>query len=102
MTTPTIDYQANLFLYDLDNRAKEHWFKSEEKWEIVIATLEEKTAIEKKYFPVVNLDGAFPEMKAIAQIVNNKLKPFAEISYPIIKGNENVWLLAYTPTRVRT
>ncbi len=102
MTNLNMDYEANLFLYDLENRAKEHWFKKDEKWEIVIATAKEKIDFEKKYFPVVTLESSPPAVRAIAERVNDKLHPLKEQIYPLIKGNESVWLLAYNPVRVRT
>jgi len=46
MTSPNIDYEAALFLFDLDNRRRK-LVQSDEKWEIVIASAKEKKAIEK-------------------------------------------------------
>lgn len=102
MSEPNSNYEANLFLYDLDNRASEHWFKPDEKWELVVSTAEEKAALEKTYFPVVSLEGSYNFIKAVTGIVNERLNPFKEIDLPGIKGNEQLWLLAYNPLRLRT
>jgi hypothetical protein len=101
MADENIIYQTNLFLYDLNNRAKEHWFKTDEKWVLVLATAGEKTAVEKMYFPVVSLEGSSSAISAIAERVDARLNPLKQVSYPVIKGNDPVWLLAYSPLRLR-
>ncbi len=49
------EFQANLYIYDLHNCAKEFGFKTEDVWEVGLVTDVEKSAIEKKYFPTISI-----------------------------------------------
>jgi hypothetical protein len=50
MKDQTIEFQAKIYVYDLHNCAREFGFKTDEVWEVSMATGQEKTAIENKYF----------------------------------------------------
>ncbi len=59
----TADYKAKVYLYDLDNCAREFGFKQDENWELSVVSDDDKKAIEKRYYPTVSVK-AFPEMLA--------------------------------------
>jgi hypothetical protein len=70
--TPT--QQADLFLFDLDNSAKEHWFKGDDAWQISLVNDAEKSAIEKQYHPTVSANIAPNFLPEIFEMVKAKLK----------------------------
>lgn len=73
MTSQKVEYQANMFLFDLNNSAREHWFKTDETWEISLATADERSALEKKYYPTISAK-VLPEMLAeLFALVKKKL-----------------------------
>jgi hypothetical protein len=67
------EFQAKIYLYDLNNCAREFGFKADEVWEVSLATDEEKVAIEKKYFPTISAK-ALPEiLSEMFGLVKDKL-----------------------------
>ncbi|RFZ94430.1 hypothetical protein D0C36_02445 [Mucilaginibacter conchicola] len=46
-----VDYQTNLYLYELRNLAKEHGFKPEEQWELSMETVAGKADVQHNFFP---------------------------------------------------
>jgi hypothetical protein len=73
MNSQKVEYQANIFLFDLNNSAQEHWFKTDETWEISLATADERSALEKKYYPTISAK-VLPEMLAeLFGLVKKKL-----------------------------
>ncbi len=102
-----ISAQAKLFLYDLGNSAREHWFKADEAWEISLASGEEKAVLEKKYHPT--LSAAYPAeiLADMLRIVKGKLKIalFAaeeRLNLAAIRLDHLQYLVAYNAGRPRT
>jgi len=54
MANKLTEFQAKVYVYDLNNCAKEFGFKEDEGWELNLATTDEKTALEKKYYPTIS------------------------------------------------
>jgi len=108
MTTETIEYQAKVYVYDLNNCARENGFKADESWELNLATAEEKKAIEKKYFPTVSAK-VLPEILGeLFGLVKGKLiHARAEMEKKFDgntlfnKTNEHQYLVAFNPKRER-
>lgn len=108
MTTATLEYQAKVYVYDLNNCAVENGFKPGESWEISLATAEEKKAIEKKYFPTMSakvlpevLGELFSLVKAkMIQAKSESEKNFDSNSL-FNKTNEHQYLMAFNPKRER-
>jgi hypothetical protein len=100
-------YQAQLFVYDLSNSAKEHWFKPDENWEVSLVTGADKAAIQKKYYPTVSAEFV-PEIAAeMFDLVKNSLnlaKSTTEMLLDIqtIRLNHLQYLVAYNLKRQRT
>jgi len=106
MTDQATALQAKLFVFDLENSAKEHWFKPDENWEISVVTGVDKSAIEKKYYPTVSAK-FLPELLAgMLSTVKSSLKLAGPIEPALdiktICLNDLQYLIAYNPTRLRT
>lgn len=73
MNNQTVEYQATAYVYDLNNCAIEYGFKADEGWELSLATVFEKTALEKKYYPTVTIKALPETLLELVRIVKNKL-----------------------------
>jgi hypothetical protein len=60
MSNKSIEYQANVYVYDLNNCAREYGFKTDDMWELSLATADEKRVFEKQYLPTISAK-ALPE-----------------------------------------
>ena len=61
MENPTIEKQARMYLFDLMNTALENGFKADDSWELILGTEDQKTRIQRDYYPAVATK-IFPEM----------------------------------------
>ncbi|MCC8411249.1 hypothetical protein LJ707_20075 [Mucilaginibacter sp. UR6-1] len=102
----TINTQAKIYLFDLDNSAREHGFKQNEDWKLTKATIEEKAEIEKKYLLTVStkvLPDVLPELFNIIQARLNTSKgnstTAAETNNPFDK--DQTYLVAFNPDRLK-
>ena len=50
MTKEAIELKAKIYVYDLNNCAKENGFKNEETWEFSLATDAEKSVLKRNTF----------------------------------------------------
>jgi hypothetical protein len=106
MNDQTIEFQAKIYVYDLKNCAREFGSKEGENWEVSMASIEEKAAIENRYFPTLSAS-ILPEMLAeVLHSVRLKLtQPLAGIekalSLVTIRQRELQYLVAYSPNRIR-
>jgi hypothetical protein len=105
MINDKIEMKAKLYVYDLNNCAVENGFKPDEAWEFSMATDEEKTAIEKKYFPTISAK-VMPEfLSEMFHLVKSKLvnakynKEHSAAHNPA--GSSLQYLIAYNPGRLR-
>ncbi|MBE9586931.1 hypothetical protein IM792_20950 [Mucilaginibacter sp. JRF] len=53
MSEQTVAFQAKIYLFDLENCAREFGFKADEHWEVCLASEAEKKELERKYFPTL-------------------------------------------------
>ena len=104
MTKETMELKAKIYIYDLNNCARENGFKTEEGWEFSLASDADRSVLEKKYFPTVSAR-VLPEfLSELANLVRSKL---ANASHNInadaraITENELQYLIAYNPNRLR-
>jgi hypothetical protein len=85
MANNTIEYQSKLYVYDLNNSARENGFKADDVWELNVATAAEKSAIEKKYYPTISTK-ILPELLLeLLRLVKGKL---VDVKYDVGKGHE--------------
>ena len=106
MTEQTIEFQARVYVYDLQNCAREFGFKTDENWEITLASAHEKILLEKRYFPAVSLK-TMPESLIellrlirlkLRQKINNDTTPDAKM----IRQQELQYVVAYSTGRQRS
>jgi hypothetical protein len=106
MQNQTTEYQAKEYLFDLNNIASENGFKTEDVWELSLATADEKKAIEKKYYPTVSAI-VLPEIVAeFLVLIKTKLASvkakFHNTSEQDAGRNKQLQILvAYNPNRLR-
>lgn len=97
--------EARLFLYDLANLAKEHWFKPGESWALCLANEAKKAAIEKQYYPTIYITGGTELLEQVATMMRPELKlaePAVEV--PDERRTRMVlptYLIAFNPDRQR-
>lgn len=57
MINSSIELQAKMYVFDLNNCAKEFWFKNDENWELCLASGEQKAELEGRYYPTLSKRG---------------------------------------------
>lgn len=105
MINEAIEKKAKIYVYDLNNCARENGFKADETWEFSMATDVEKTALEKKYFPTISAK-VLPELLTeLFHLVKAKLihaKYNGERGGTQNTTGSNLqYLIAYNPNRLR-
>ena len=106
MKNETVEYQAMAYVYDLNNCAIEYGFKTDEGWELNLATALEKAALEKKYYPTVTIKALPETLLELVRLVKNKLiaaKYDMERKFDTA-DNADVslqYLIAFNPKRAR-
>jgi hypothetical protein len=73
MKDQSIEYQTNMYLYDLQNTAREHGFKADDSWELSMLTNTEKAKIQKDYYPSIAAKIAPELLTKIFYAVKGKL-----------------------------
>jgi len=106
MISQNAEFQAKMYLYDLHNCARENGFKADDKWEVSLATDDEKTAIENMYNPIIAVKVAPAVLSEMFSLVKENLnlpKTDIEKGYNtnVIYANQLHYLVAFTPKRVR-
>lgn len=106
MINKAVEMQATMYVYDLNNCAREFGFKVDEGWELNVATKDEKVSIEKKYHPTIATK-VLPEiLSELFGVVRDKLiQTKADIRNNLNPNNANnnelQYLVAFNPKRVR-
>ena len=105
MTNEKMEREAKMYVYDLNNSAKENGFKADETWEFSLATDAEKHLLERKYFPTISAK-VLPEL--LSELVNLVKSKLTHATYNIDRaGTHNIkesglqYLIAYNPNRLR-
>jgi hypothetical protein len=106
MENKIAEFQAKIYLYDLSNCAREFGFKDNEGWQVSLATLAEKSAIENKYFPTISAKGLPEVLSGMFGLVKEKLiqaKSDIEKTWDTnsIRNNHLQYLIAFNPDRQR-
>lgn len=105
MNDQTAQYKATEYIYELGNAALENGFKTDERWEVSLATAAEKKAIEKQYYPTV-ASIIVPELLASTfRLVKDQLKQTIREQAPQADRFSvqpvYEYLVAYNPGRLR-
>ncbi len=99
-----VEQQANMYVFELNNSAKEHWFKAGEAWELTLANDAEQIAIEKKYKPTHSAKGLPETLLKLhslvkAQLLHQKFDTAPDQTDTATK--DKTYLVAYNPDRLR-
>ena len=107
MQNKTVEGETRIYLYDLMNTAKEHGFKSEDSWELGLATTAEADRILRNYHPAI-VHKVYPEIlldvfHLTKARLNQPLNPTEEtIDKRTVQSNELTHIVAFNPKRQRT
>jgi len=103
----TVEQHARMYVYDLNNSAKENGFKADEGWELSLANNEEKLALEKRYYPTI-VAKVLPEilLELLRQVKSKLVQAKFDVSRKFDNDNESdgknlQYLVAYNPKRQR-
>ena len=106
MKDQTVEYQAKVYVYDLNNRAREFGFNADETWEVEMVTGSGKAHLEKNYFPTLSAR-VLPEllaemMKSVKFKLGQRLAAIGQhMDTKDIPQQELQYLVAYSPNRPR-
>jgi hypothetical protein len=106
MMNKTAEFQAKMYVYDLYNCARENGFKADDKWEVGLATDEEKRVIENKYIHTIAVKVAPALLWEMFGLVKEKLhqtKTDAEMDFNTdsIRVNEIKHMIAFSAKKLR-
>jgi hypothetical protein len=106
MTDQSNELRAREYVFDLGNVAKENWFKPDESWELSLATSDEKSALEKRYYPTVSAKALPEKLAGLLDLVKVKLidlhMNFASVPLPAGAGHDHFqYIVAFNPNRPR-
>jgi hypothetical protein len=106
MNNQNIEYQAREYLFDLNNAARENGFKADEQWKVSLATAEEKTAIEKNYYPTISTKVVPEVLSEMFRIVKATLSQALDnlensMDAGSLEKQQLQYVVAYNPNRVR-
>jgi hypothetical protein len=106
MDSQKLAYQAKLYVYDLNNCAREFGFKDDEGWELNLVSGEEKASLQKRYYPMVStkvvpevLAELFNEVKS--QLVQAKSNIQNKLDIDRLSVHDLQYLVAFNPKRYR-
>ena len=106
MDNQKVAYQAKLYLYDLNNCAREFGFKDDEGWELKLVSNEENTTLQKRYYPVIStkvvpeiLAELFNQVKS--QLVQAKSNIQNKLDMEQLSVHDLQYLVAFNPKRYR-
>ena len=106
MEEKTIEMQTRMYLYDLNNAAREHGFGAEDVWEFSLVTETGRVKVHKDFYPAVSVK-IVPEMLLkVLYSIKSRLKQSLtrEEQLPdeksLIREDIN-YLVAYNPKRPR-
>jgi len=102
MISKTVEAEAREYVYDLKNCASEFGFKNDEGWQFSLVTDQEKTKIEKDYYPTISAHPAQEALFEFLKMVKEKLMlPLNKEEYgfdPSSAVHKNVrHLIAFNP-----
>ncbi|UOE50970.1 hypothetical protein MTO98_07755 [Mucilaginibacter sp. SMC90] len=105
MAEQTIEFQARIYVYDLQNCAREFGFKTDENWEVTLASAREKTLLEKQYFPAVSLktmpDSLVELLGLIRLKLHQKINKETAPNAKMIRQQELQYVVAFSAGRRR-
>jgi hypothetical protein len=106
MNKQTVETQAKIYMFDLNNFAREHGFKANEVWEINRATFEEKAALEKRYQQTVSAKVLPEVLGELFGLVKDKLIQAKALGESKTDANavldiNQQYLVAFNPSKLK-
>jgi len=107
MSNQSVEFQAKMYVYDLNNCAKEFGFKPDENWELSLANASEANDLEKRYHPTITtkvLPEILVELMRIVKVKLIEAKAGFERKHDnsdSTTGRDLQYLVAFNPKRVR-
>jgi uncharacterized membrane protein (UPF0182 family) len=106
MESQQVQSQARMYVYDLMNEAREHGFKSEDKWNIALATEADRVRMQKEYYPVVANKVPQSTLLDVFQFIKATLKQSLsteelQMDSQSVQRNEQQYIVAFNPKRLR-
>ncbi|WP_295772832.1 hypothetical protein [uncultured Mucilaginibacter sp.] len=108
MKDQTVTMQAKIYVYDLNNLARENGFKANEGWEVSRATNEEKKELEKKYQLTISakvqpeiLAELFITVKSQLILSKNLMAGDKKTEMNFVASNDQQYLVAFNPNRLK-
>jgi hypothetical protein len=107
MDLASIKVQTLTYVYDLNNEAKEHGFRDDEKWELTLATETDKAQIQKDYYPSVTSNASSDTLLQVFQSVKLAMhiplsKEEQQMDSQSIVNSNLKYIIAFNPKRARS
>jgi hypothetical protein len=105
ITKKTVAQEASLYVFDLNNCAREFGFKADEGWELNVASAEQKRDIEKRYYPTMSAKGLPEILSPLFNLVAEKLIQVKSgivnsLNEQSLAGRDLQYIVAYNPKRL--
>lgn len=98
--TETINSQANLYLFDLQNYARENGCYIDDSWQVRQVTFDEKAALERSYQLTLCSKYLPEEITGLLQVLELKLNPMKQASLTSDK-KEGQYLIAFHSEKLK-
>lgn len=82
-----LNKQANLFLFDLQNEAREHGFKDDDSWDLQLVTENEMIGLKRQHHLVISLRLQPQALLKVYQQVKSKLQSLSNTDLALTAGD---------------
>jgi hypothetical protein len=100
MIKQIVEFQAKIYVDDLNSCAHQFGFEDDELWDVSLATTTEKSAIEKKFFPTISVKALPIMLLEIFRVVKTKLIRIKLHVKKKVSSNFQ-YMIAFSPKRRR-
>jgi hypothetical protein len=107
MNDQTIENQIRMYLFDLNNSAREHGFKADDKWELNLATDRERSRLQNNYNPSIATkilpESLLQVFRSIKERLHQQMNTDEEqLDMRTVLNRELTFIVAYNPKRMRS
>ena len=101
--TQTVEREASLYLFDLQNYARENGYQADDNWQLTRATLDEKRDLERTYQLIMSGKYLPEAMSEILRLVRSKLNPVEMLkdADSNLSANTGPYLVAYRTDKLK-
>ena len=103
-----VETETRMYMYDMQNAAKEHGFKGEDGWELSMATNTERIKIQKDYYPTISAKVGPEILLQVFHTIKSRLNQSFQKEEPRPNNDRFApvedlnYLVAFNPKRPRT